>query len=543
MSVLVIGSGPSGVHAALTLLERGAAVTMLDVGHSGAAYPHEDTPFSDLPNRLDAPMDFFLGKDFKGASVPARKGSVAGEYYGLPPSKDYVFEAPGGAGYRADGLDALRSYGRGGLAECWTAGAYTFSDDDLADFPISYADLAPSYDRVAERIGVGGLDDDLAAFLPVHQNLSAPVDLDLASADLQQRYLARRDRIAQKTPKLKLGRSRQAALSQDLGDRSGCTQCGRCLWGCPNGALYTPRWTLAACQAHPNFAYLPGRQVHHLETDAHNRVVAAIGYQIGSDRAERFDADQIVLAAGTLGTAHIYLRTVLAKTGEVIRLSGLMDNRQVLAPFYNTGMLGRAVTTDAYQYHQLALGIETEDPRHYVHGQITTFVSGDVHPIARQLPLPLPVAAKIFEAVRAGLGVVNLNFHDTRRAENFLTLSGSDPDWPDLVARYRPEVGERARIGAALKDLRRAFRALGAPVVPGMTHIRPMGASVHYSGTLPHEQSGRAHTVGPEGQSADFENLYVVDGSVFPFLPAKNLTLTLMANATRIAEAMPIRAT
>ena len=37
------------------------------------------------------------------------------------------------------------------------------------------------------------------------------------------------------------------------------------------------------------------------------------------------------------------------------------------------------------------------------------------------------------------------------------------------------------------------------------------------------------------GQSHDFENLYLVDGVTFPFLPAKNLTFTLMANAARIA--------
>jgi hypothetical protein len=30
--------------------------------------------------------------------------------------------------------------------------------------------------------------------------------------------------------------------------------------------------------------------------------------------------------------------------------------------------------------------------------------------------------------------------------------------------------------------------------------------------------------------------LYFVDGTTFPALPAKNITFTLMANATRIAE-------
>ena len=36
--------------------------------------------------------------------------------------------------------------------------------------------------------------------------------------------------------------------------------------------------------------------------------------------------------------------------------------------------------------------------------------------------------------------------------------------------------------------------------------------------------------------SSDIENLYFADGSTFPDLPAKNLTFTLMANASRIAE-------
>jgi choline dehydrogenase-like flavoprotein len=37
-------------------------------------------------------------------------------------------------------------------------------------------------------------------------------------------------------------------------------------------------------------------------------------------------------------------------------------------------------------------------------------------------------------------------------------------------------------------------------------------------------------------QSHDFDNLYIADGTTFPFLPAKNLTFTLMANAIRVAD-------
>jgi choline dehydrogenase-like flavoprotein len=46
----------------------------------------------------------------------------------------------------------------------------------------------------------------------------------------------------------------------------------------------------------------------------------------------------------------------------------------------------------------------------------------------------------------------------------------------------------------------------------------------------------RPFTVTRGCRSRDVENLLVVDGSTFPFLPAKNITFSLMANAVRVAE-------
>ena len=63
-----------------------------------------------------------------------------------------------------------------------------------------------------------------------------------------------------------------------------------------------------------------------------------------------------------------------------------------------------------------------------------------------------------------------------------------------------------------------------------------MGSSVHYAGTLPMSAERRPLTASPECRSHDFENLFLVDGSTFPFLPAKNITFTLMANAIRVAD-------
>jgi len=95
---------------------------------------------------------------------------------------------------------------------------------------------------------------------------------------------------------------------------------------------------------------------------------------------------------------------------------------------------------------------------------------------------------------------------------------------------------EDKKIAVSMKKIKKFMGGLGLVVPPGQSHTRPMGASVHYSGTLPISVQSKPQTVSPDCKSHDFKNLYFVDGTSFPFLPAKNLTFTLMANAARVAD-------
>jgi len=87
-----------------------------------------------------------------------------------------------------------------------------------------------------------------------------------------------------------------------------------------------------------------------------------------------------------------------------------------------------------------------------------------------------------------------------------------------------------------IRRFRSFLWALGCVAPPNMTRMRPMGASVHYAGTLPMADGGGDFTTDRTGRCRPFENLLFADGSTFPSLPAKNLTFTLMANATRMAH-------
>ena len=61
-------------------------------------------------------------------------------------------------------------------------------------------------------------------------------------------------------------------------------------------------------------------------------------------------------------------------------------------------------------------------------------------------------------------------------------------------------------------------------------------AIVHYAGTIPMTRQGNALSTDETCRSRSFDNLYFVDGTTMPSLPAKNLTFTLMANAARVAD-------
>ena len=527
-AITVVGSGASGVHFAESALAKGYDVTLVDVGYDRPAQPMPQETFVGLKDRLEDPAAYFLGEHFDGVLLPDSDA----EYYGIPPGKDYIFRQPARFGVAARGFAPLFSFARGGLAETWTGGCYPLNDDDLSAFPWRYAALEPHYAEVARRIGVTGADDDLARFMPVHANLMTPLELDTHSSVLMETYARHRSRI--NGMGCWMGRTRVATLSRAMDEREACGYLGRCLHGCPLDALYTPSHTLRQLLRHPRFRYEGGLVAESFRVDGRRRIVALVVRPAAGGDTRELPVDQLALAAGTLSSTGIVLRAAYEETKQVPRLPGLMDNRQVLVPFANLRRIGASWDPARYQYHLLGLGLSADAPADYVHGQITTLKTALMHPIIQRLPFDLRLSARLARATHAALGVLNVNFSDSRRDSNYLTLDVSG-ERPQLALHYEASAGEGGRMARALGRLHAVLRALGCIVPPGMTHVRPMGASVHYAGTLPMSNEKRPWTSSPDGRSHDYENLLLVDGTTFPFLPSKNLTFTLMANAVRIA--------
>lgn len=80
----------------------------------------------------------------------------------------------------------------------------------------------------------------------------------------------------------------------------------------------------------------------------------------------------------------------------------------------------------------------------------------------------------------------------------------------------------------------RNLRALGC--IP-IKRINPGdGSSIHYGGCFPMSATSKPLTTTPDGELRDAPGVYIVDGAALPHLPAKGLTLTIMANANRIGS-------
>lgn len=537
--ITVVGSGATGVHFALSALKRGFEVTMLDVGYTGPQPVNPRQSFNQLKCRLKDPVKYFLGESFESVVPP----DYDKEIYGFPPNKQYIFKTPAEFKHHSSGFEPLFSFATGGLAQAWTGGSYPFDDKDLIDFPFNYEDIEPYYAEISQRIGVIGIEDDLSPFYPLHENLIPPIEFDSHSQLLIDRYRKKRDSLTQKHG-VYMGRSRVAVLSHDHNGRSGCDYSGRCLWGCPSNSLYVPAITLEQCKTFDHFTYIPHRLVTHFIYDGQQRINALEAIKPGSGETIEYPVDTLVLAAGALASSKIFLDSIYRHSGSVQELTGLMDNRQILVPFINPAMLGKSYNPQSYQYHQLAVGFEWGEARDYIHGQVTTLKTALMQPVLQTMPLDWHTATFLGRNLHSALGVVNMNYSDYRREENKISIlpdAEAGKKSTTLKIEYTPPPDENKKIAATLKIIKKFFKGLGVFLPPGQTHTRPMGASVHYSGTLPMSGEVKPHTVSPDCRSHDFENLYIVDGAAFPFLPAKNLTFSLMANAARVADKLEKR--
>jgi choline dehydrogenase-like flavoprotein len=536
LDVIVVGSGASAVHAAWPLAAAGRRVLMLDVGARDTRYadllPRKG--FSAIRGEEPEQARYFLGDDFEG--IPAGPVRVGAQL--TPPRKHIAALAEALQPLAAGDFNAMQSLALGGLAAGWGAGAFPFNDRDLAQWPITREALQPHYEAVARQIGVcGRAHGDLGAELGPLAALLPAARTDSNGLALFARY--RKQRAALRARGFALDAPWLAVATREVGGRGPMQYLDMEFWGDADRAVYRPAWTLEQLRAFPNFEYREATLVEHFAEPQAGRIeVHARHAQSGE--ALRFECARLVLAAGALGTARI----VLASFGMFGERLPLVSNPYTYFPCLNLGMLGRT-PRDARHSLTQAMAMFTPRGERDAQGnaaaplmaQAYSYRSLLAFKLIKEMPLPMPQARQLAQLMQPALVIVGVHHADGPAAGKALWLEPGVNGAPaTLRIEYRPTNEEQEQRRRRERELMRCFRALGCVA---LRRIDPgHGASIHYGGPLPMQREARALTTELSGRLRGTQGVYVADGAAFPDLPAKGLTLTLMANARRVGAGL-----
>lgn len=551
--VCIVGSGAGGGMAAKVLTEAGADVLMLEAGvmwdtvrdSRMFAWPYQ-TPRrgAPIPERQFGEFDAGLGG-----------WTLEGEPYTTGPGSQF---------------DWFRVRMLGGRTNHWGRISLRFGPDDFRrrsldglgdDWPITYDDLKPYYDRVDTLVGIFGSKEGLP---------NEPDGL------FQPPPRPRCHELLIKRAADKLGvtciPSRLSILTRPLNGRPACHYCGQCGRGCAIHANFsTPSVLLPPALATGRLEIVANAMAREVTTDESGLATGVAYIDKTTGRENHVRARIVVLAASACETARLLLnsksprfpqglanssgvvgRYLTDTTGTGVRgfvpkmMSGIPHNEDGAggAHLYMPWWLDNRTLGFPRGYH-----IEIGGGR-----RMPTFgLLGEIHAYTGVESSGRPIAG-------GGYGLQLKN--DYRRFYGAtVSFSGRGEMVPnaDTYCEIDPEVVDRWGIPVLrfhfrwsdyeleqVKHMQETFRALihemgGTPLEP--MPAREDGYGIETGGRIIHElgvtrmgNDPQASVLNSHCQAHDVRNLFVADGGPFVSQADKNPTWTILALSMRTSE-------
>ena len=525
--VVIIGAGASGATAAKVLTERGMKVVALERGpwrkreSFGGDELANVNRYNLWPDPILNPRTYREGADGETkielfCPVPQMVGGGTVHWQGwLPRFTESDFK--------------LRSI------------AGDVPGTTLVDWPITYADLEPYYTQVEWSFGVsgGGGINKFESFRS--KDYPCP---PLPATRYAQKFHQGCRKLGYNsfpTPMAALSRpyngrpvTVQSAFAQQHGDPTGTRSSALSVF-VPD-ALKTGRYDLR-----------PDCYVHEIAVDEHGRCKSAVYQDADGDFIEQ-EADVFVLACGAVESARLML---LSRSRRFPH--GLAND---------SDLVGRNATFHEYS---AAVGV-FEDPiyawagggyvaassfQFYEHDESRGFVGG-CHIACAGVGIPLPINWSVpgrpawgAEAKQIDRDFFNHSFaigmvlHDLPQHESRVELDDKVRDaWGLPVARITNKIHENdLKMGRWVIDHNaEIFEAAGAKKIYRVYPQRITGNCSHQHGTTRMGNDPKMSVLNKWCQAHDVDNLFVVDGGPFPTGTGANPTLTIMANAWRVAD-------
>ncbi|MGU3467024.1 GMC family oxidoreductase [Methylobacterium sp. C33D] len=391
------------------------------------------------------------------------------------------------------------------------------------DWPLSYEDLLPFYERVERFLGVSGAqsypwDADRRYPLP-------PVPRNGPAQIMARACEARGIRWAD-APAAVVSRDFQ---SEDGPRRNACINCGFCHQGCRTGAKASMDVTYLPYAVARGAEIRAEAFVHGLERGADGRINGVVYRQDGQERRQRCGA--VFLCAGAVETPRLLLHLGLANSsGQIGRNYMGHVATQVWGTFDHEVRMNRGYPSSLITEDFIRAGADFAGGYLIQSLGVVPVTFGNSAARGRGLwGQPLLDYLDRYNHL-AGIGI---NGETLPCDTNVLTLADETDAHGMRKARISFGYGANEnRLNAhATQIMRDLWEEAGADDIWVLERV------AHTLGTCRMGSDGTSAVVDPHGRSFDIDNLWICDGSTFPSSLAANPALTIMALSLRSAEA------
>ena len=549
---IVVGSGAGGGMAAFVLTKAGLRVLILEAGR--AYDPVKETPMFETSDR-----------------APLRNAPTPDKPFGF-------FDATVGGGWEIPGEPYTAAEGTkfrwyrtrmvGGRTNHWARVSLRFGPYDFkgrsrdgfgVDWPISYEDLEPWYDKVERLIGLCG-DQEHYENEP-SSPAAQPAPSRRASERLIERVFASMD--------IPVASLRAAILSQPLGDRPACLYATPCMRGCGVRANFqSPTVLLPPALATGNLEIRTDSFVHQIELGPDGRASGVSYIDRKTGQRHVVEAKVVVLAASSCETARILLNSKSSRfphglsndSGQVGRnltdsvgtvALGTIPALEGMPPRNDDGMSMSHIYVPWWGY-RLQDQKQLDFPRGYHIELLANRTMPDMFINNMTEFCETPFGPGLREEMRRKFGSVAILSGRGEMIPNENSFCELDPSVKDRfgipVLRFNwkwgdTEIRQASHMGKTFAEF---FKRAGGKVIfggnpDGSRSISKGGEIIHEVGTTRMGSSPKDSVVNQHGQSWGVRNLFVADGGVFASNPHKSPTLSILALAWRSSDHLVVQ--
>jgi choline dehydrogenase-like flavoprotein len=547
---IIIGSGASGGMAAKELTEKGLDVLVLEAGppvNPARDLSNHEWPWQNAYRSFGPP-----GWKDQSQWMQATSSWFSRHFYVKDTEHPYT-TAPGNP------FQWVRARIVGGKTLHWGRASWRLSDLDFKaashdgfgdDWPISYADLAPYYDRAEEFIGVSGNNDGIwhlpdGNFLPPFPLVCHEQMVKKGAAKLGRPSVVMRMAMLTKVRPVhaKTGRAQ-------------CHYCGNCQEGCDVGAMFNSvSSTLPVARATGKMALRPNSVVRHITVDTNTAKAKGVAF-VDRVTLKEYEARGrvVVVAASTLESTRILLNSKSRQhpngLGNEQGVVGhyLMDH---IAGSHATGYLPTLLKTEPINWDGKFSGIfvprfrnldkKTRDARFIRGYNLTLWPSVGAGPGAARgaAGFGADFKRRIREHHPAGV-YLGMAGEMLARYENYVEL---DPDgvvdaWgiPVLKVHATHSDNERAMAKDGAEACAEVLEAAGAEQVASSARLIAPGRMIHEIGTARMGRDPKKSVLNSFNQVHAVSNVFVTDGAAFTSSANQNPTLTILALTIRACD-------